>query len=105
ACGFPFPKEEGYSLPDWLVDTTSGATGEAVGEAKTQVDFAGLWAKSPSSEAYLKAHGEEVQRLKANPVNLKTLPTKGPGQLKALQTLLAYRMTKHYKSAEFLGPR
>ncbi|CAE8650677.1 unnamed protein product [Polarella glacialis] len=103
ACGFPFPQGQGYSLPDWLVDTTSGATGEA--EVKTQVDFAALWAKSPSSEAYLKAHGEEVQRLKASPVNLKTLPTKGPGQLKALQTLLAYRMMKHYKSPEFLGPR
>eukprot|EP00442_Polarella_glacialis_P052868 CAMPEP_0115067304 /NCGR_PEP_ID=MMETSP0227-20121206/11313_1 /TAXON_ID=89957 /ORGANISM="Polarella glacialis, Strain CCMP 1383" /LENGTH=614 /DNA_ID=CAMNT_0002453351 /DNA_START=69 /DNA_END=1913 /DNA_ORIENTATION=+ len=101
--GFPFPQGQGYSLPDWLVDTTSGATGDA--EVKAIVDFAELWAKSPSSEAYLKAHGEELQRLKANPVDLKTLPTKGPGQLKALHTLLAYRMVKHYKDPEFLGTR
>merc|ERR1711871_1615757 len=32
-------------------------------------------------------------------------PTNSAGPFKDLRTLLAYRMTTHYKSGEFLGPR
>merc|ERR1712129_275197 len=55
--------------------------------------------------AYSDAHSEAIAALKARPVDLHSLPTKGPGQLKALRTLLAYRMLTHYRSGEFLGPR
>eukprot|EP00438_Fugacium_kawagutii_P019625 Skav232798 [mRNA] locus=scaffold614:310286:310642:+ [translate_table: standard] len=63
SCGFPFPEEsiseQGYSLPDWLVDTTSGATGSLadptdIENRETTADFATLWAKSNVSEAYTK---------------------------------------------------
>lgn len=111
ASGFPFPEEKAYSLPDWLVDTTSGATGalldsDALDDSKNVApDFAVHWSNSPASEAYSKEHKETVDRLKASPVLLKALPQTGPGQLKALQTLLAYRMLTHYRNGEFLGPR
>jgi len=110
-CGYPFPEEQGYSLPDWLVDTTSGATGSltdadgAEDGAAATADFAQLWLKSPASEAYSKDLNETFAKLKAEPLSLKTLPTSGPGQLHALKTLLSYRMTTHYKDGEFLGPR
>jgi len=97
-------------LPDWLVDTTSAATGvvledEAATASADAVDFASLWAKSDGSRAYNQAHGEAIEALKAKPFELHSLPTKGPGQLKALRTLLAYRMLTHYRSGEFMGPR
>ena len=110
-CGYPFPEEQGYSLPDWLVDTTSVATGsltdaEGVEDgAAATADFAKLWASSPACEAYGKELQETLAKLKAEPVALKALPTSGPGQLHALKTLLEYRMTTHYKDGEFLGPR
>ena len=53
-------QEQGYSLPDWLVDTTSGATGattdatEIEDGAPATADFAAHWAKSKHSEAYSK---------------------------------------------------
>jgi len=110
SCGFAFPREGGYSFPDWLVDTTSGATGvvlddEAATDPADAVDFASVWAKSEGCKAYGEALSEAMQALKANPVNLHSLPTTGPGQLKALRTLLTYRMLTHYKSGEFMGPR
>ncbi|CAJ1389303.1 unnamed protein product [Effrenium voratum] len=110
-CGFPFPEEQGYSLPDWLVDTTSGATGattdatEIEDGAPATADFAAHWAKSKHSEAYSKEFEETLAKLKADPAPLKELPTSGPGQLKALRTLLSYRTSTHYRDGEFLGPR
>ena len=110
-CGYPFPEEQGYSLPDWLVDTTSGATGSltdadgAEDGAAATADFSQLWLKSPASEAYSKDLNETFAKLKAEPLSLKTLPTSGPGQLHALKTLLSYRMSTHYRDGEFLGPR
>eukprot|EP00434_Breviolum_minutum_P019639 symbB.v1.2.017319.t1/scaffold1341.1/size124323/10 len=100
SCGFPFPEEQGYSLPDWLVDTTSGATGsltdatEVEDGAAATADFSAHWAKSTRSENYVKELDEAL-----------ALPTSGPGQLKALWTLLSYRTSTHYRSGEFLGPR
>lgn len=113
ACGCPFPADKGYSLPDWLVDTTSGATGaltdsDAPGEGKaadTEIDFAVKWSSSAASTAYNKEVTETIDRLKANPALLKSFPNTGPGQFKALRTLLSYRMLTHYKDGEFLGPR
>lgn len=109
--GFPFPEEQGYSLPDWLVDTTSGFSGviegdgTASGSLKAEFDFAGAWANSEASTKEKNAHEEIVKVAKASPSDFHTLPTTGPGQLHALRTLLAYRMSTHYRSGEFLGPR
>jgi len=113
ACGCPFPADKGYSLPDWLVDTTSGATGaltdsDAPDEGKvadTEIDFAVKWSSSAASTAYNKEVTETIDRLKATPALLKSFPNTGPGQFKALRTLLSYRMLTHYKDGEFLGPR
>jgi len=110
AMGSVFPEEKSYSLPDWLVDTTTEATGkladaDAEANATPAKDFAALWRMSEGSAAAGKDHTELVTALKAAPADLKSFPTKGPGQLKALKTLLAYRMTTHYRSGEFLGPR
>merc|ERR1712232_1180402 len=50
--GHKFPEEIGYSLPDWLVDTTSGACGNLQvstldqAEAEVSTDFAMQWEKS-----------------------------------------------------------
>lgn len=110
ALSFPFPQEIGYSLPDWLVEVTSGTQSQeledekAFGEAQPP-DFASLWTASESSSIYMAEHSKKVSQLKASPADLHQLPDAGPGQMKALQTLLAYRMTTHYKDGEFLGPR
>jgi len=109
--GHSFPQEKGYSLPDWLVDTTSGATGQMEGEGLSEgaaaegTDFAAAWDKCDACAAVRKAHAENVAALKSSPADLQALPTSGPGQVHALRTLLAYRMTTHYRSGEFLGPR
>jgi len=100
SCGFAFPQESGYSLPDWLVDTTSGATGvvmedEAATDSAHAVDFASLWENSNWSRAYNKAHNNAIEALKAKPVDLHSVAMKGPGQLKALRTLFSYRMLSH----------
>ncbi len=56
----PLRQEQGYSLPDWLVDTTSGATGsltdatEVEDGAAATADFSAHWAKSTRSENYVK---------------------------------------------------
>lgn len=78
------------------MDTTSGATGalpdgSELEDGEKPLDFAALWAKSKSSEAYAKGFHETLAKLKADPAPLKALPTSGPGQLKALWTLLSYR--------------
>ncbi|CAK9067513.1 unnamed protein product [Durusdinium trenchii] len=122
SCGFPFPEEwrimwltedeQGYSLPDWLVDMTSGATGAIMDTAEVDgekaleaTDFAAAWAKSEKSASYQKDFEATLAFLKAEPAPLKMLPSAGPGQLKALWTLLSYRTSTHYRSGEFLGPR
>jgi len=108
ACGCAFPEEKGYSLPDWLVDTTSGATGALTdsdeGKAE-EIDFAAQWSSSSARLAYDKEVKETVDRLKASPALLKNVFCNGPGQFKALRTLLSYRMLTHYRDGEFLGPR
>lgn len=109
AHGHHFPEEKGYSLPDWLVDTTSGASQEELeaqaDNATPAMDFAAVWATSQAHALDKKAQADVIASLKANPVNLHTVPTTGPGQVHALRTLLAYRMGTHYRSGEFLGPR
>lgn len=56
----PLRQEQGYSLPDWLVDTTSGATGsltdatEVEDGAAATADFSAHWAKGTRSENYVK---------------------------------------------------
>jgi ABC-type multidrug transport system ATPase subunit len=113
SCGVSFPQDQGYSLPDWLVDMTSGALGGASssdidadaenGTAAT--DFGTVWSNSEACKVYHETHQKVVSESKGAPQDLKALPTTGPGQLKALRTLLAYRMSTHYRSGEFLGPR
>jgi ABC-type multidrug transport system ATPase subunit len=104
--GYKFPDEVGYSLPDWLVDTTGGASGESCdAEATDLTDFASVWKDSVAGAAFVKLHSSRVEALKAAPADIKNLPTAGPGQVRALGTILAYRMTAHYKDGEYLGPR
>jgi len=106
ALGHTFPEGQGYSLPDWLVDTTSDATGQVAEDETTAAsDFAGMWASSEIGAAWTKSNQERVLALKLSPADLNMFPTRGPGQLRALRALLAYRMKAHYKSGEFLGPR
>jgi len=107
ALSYPFPKEVGYSLPDWLVEITSGTQSQEAEDEKDPEapDFVSLWANSEASKAFVADHSKMVSQLKDSPADLRQLPDSGPGQLKALQTLLAYRMTTHYKDGEFLGPR
>mmetsp|Transcript_90016 Transcript_90016/g.280160 ORF Transcript_90016/g.280160 Transcript_90016/m.280160 type:complete len:621 (+) Transcript_90016:92-1954(+) len=103
--GNAFPEDKGYSLPDWLVDTTSGPGGEALDQPdKEPMDFATFWEEKKAGQR-AEARRNAVAALKSSPADLKSLPTKGPGQLWALWTLLAYRMSTHYRSGEFLGPR
>lgn len=105
AAGHAFPAEKGYSLPDWLVDTTCGHGADAMDQSeKEPTDFAKVWDETKASER-AQAHASTVAGLKAGPMDIKSLPARGPGQLHALRTLLAYRMTTHYRSGEFLGPR
>jgi ABC-type multidrug transport system ATPase subunit len=106
AQGRKFPGN-GYSLPDWLVEVTSGATGEdtSVEDAQSAVDFAAAWESSAQGTASVKQIKDRVDALKSASDSGNSLVSRGPGQLKALQTLLAYRMTTHYKDGEFLGPR
>merc|ERR1719171_1540086 len=107
-----FPKDVGYSLPDWLVDVTSSSMPSSVknanpidanpyaidGDAESAPDFASLWVNSSEGQAFAKEHELAVAAEKSNPSDLKSLPSTGPGQLHALKTLLSYRMTTHYKS-------
>jgi len=101
ALGNTFP--DGYSLPDWLVDTTSGSAGNDDSQSDEAQDFAAVWEKSDACGAEAAKQTKRIADLKAKPEDVQTLPP--PGQLHALRTLLAYRMTTHYKSPEFLGPR
>mmetsp|Transcript_8433 Transcript_8433/g.22927 ORF Transcript_8433/g.22927 Transcript_8433/m.22927 type:complete len:622 (-) Transcript_8433:97-1962(-) len=106
AAGYPFPEDKGRSFPDWLVDTTSGHSEEELNSQpeQKQTDFAKVWEETKSSERS-KAHADTIASLKASPMDAKSVPMQGPGQLHALRTLLAYRMSAHYKDGEFLGPR
>jgi len=106
--GHAFPAEVGYGIPDWLVDITRGATGEILDDldAPKGKDFAALWAQSDTGIASDAKHQEQVAALKRTPAELSAMASsKGPGQLHALRTLLAYRLVTHYKDGEFLGPR
>jgi ABC-type multidrug transport system ATPase subunit len=108
AVGFPFPKEPGYSLPDWLVDTTSGGALGSEGKDEkdaSETDFAALWTNSEAAKAEKAMVESRLSALRGAPADVNSLPTTGPGQLHALKTLLAYRMVTHYKSGEYLGPR
>jgi ABC-type multidrug transport system ATPase subunit len=106
--GQSFPGN-GYSLPDWLVELTSGATSESlcknVENDQSLVDFAAAWDSSEKGKASDKKVKDRVSALKSASSSASSLATRGPGQLKALKTLLAYRMVTHYKDGEFLGPR
>mmetsp|Transcript_90019 Transcript_90019/g.280168 ORF Transcript_90019/g.280168 Transcript_90019/m.280168 type:complete len:621 (+) Transcript_90019:92-1954(+) len=105
ATGHAFPEHKGYSIPDWLVDTTCGQGGDTLGQpSKEPVDFAKLW-EDQKAGLRAKERQSAVAALKSSPTDLKSLPMRGPGQLWALRTLLAYRMSTHYRSGEFLGPR
>eukprot|EP00747_Dinoflagellata_sp_TGD_P183521 gnl/TRDRNA2_/TRDRNA2_38445_c0_seq1.p1 gnl/TRDRNA2_/TRDRNA2_38445_c0~~gnl/TRDRNA2_/TRDRNA2_38445_c0_seq1.p1 ORF type:complete len:634 (+),score=111.22 gnl/TRDRNA2_/TRDRNA2_38445_c0_seq1:94-1995(+) len=102
--GFKFPV--GYSLPEWLVDITSGGTGDSASGAAVaaeQKNFAEVWLASDLGKSAAKQHPEVVASQKASPSQVRATP--GPGQLHALRTLVGYRMTTHYRSGEFLGPR
>eukprot|EP00746_Dinoflagellata_sp_MGD_P108399 gnl/MRDRNA2_/MRDRNA2_46302_c0_seq1.p1 gnl/MRDRNA2_/MRDRNA2_46302_c0~~gnl/MRDRNA2_/MRDRNA2_46302_c0_seq1.p1 ORF type:complete len:626 (-),score=111.00 gnl/MRDRNA2_/MRDRNA2_46302_c0_seq1:91-1968(-) len=103
-----------HSLPDWLVEITSGEKSEALYKmTEAPIDFAAAWdmfnskSKDLSDKQKLgdQAIRDRVSALKSQAKTANTLTTHGPGQLKALKTLLAYRMTTHYKDGEFLGPR
>lgn len=100
--GFTMAAEVGYSVPDWLVDTTSVPDGDSEG---TVTDFAALWEKSEACAACNKAHEDVLTAAKNQAQDLSKVRSDGPGQLWALRTLLAYRMRAHYKDGEFLGPR
>jgi hypothetical protein len=100
------PADIAYSLPDWLTDITGGATADSIKEgSEGNTDFGAVWKSSETSIFALKSHGERVMAAKASPILAPAAPSQGPGQIHALRTLLSYRMTKHYKSGEFLGPR
>jgi ABC-type multidrug transport system ATPase subunit len=106
--GFKMAANVGYSLPDWLVDiTTVSSTDDSddVDTAAEVTDFAALWEKSDACSQCAKGHEELVARLKSQSQDFSLVEQRGPGQLWALRTLLAYRMTAHYKDGEFLGPR
>jgi ABC-type multidrug transport system ATPase subunit len=102
--GFSMPAEVGYSVPDWLVDITTAASTDSDTE-KQLTDFGALWEKSEQCTLFAKSDETKLATLKGAPQNLSAAGTQGPGQLRALRTLLAYRMRTHYKDGEFLGPR
>jgi len=97
ACKLPHPAEGGFfCLPEWLVDVIS------VEHKGVDVDLAEHFAASPSAAAM----GKLVQASLESDSKLEMGESKHkPGTLKALSTLLKYRMSTHYKSPEFLGPR
>jgi ABC-type multidrug transport system ATPase subunit len=105
--GYAFP-EGGYSVPDWLVEITCVSDEDAQDTSKTK-DFAELWQNSEASKKRAASLSDQVATAKASPASnvaaMKAKPVGGPGQIHALRTLLAFRMTTHYKDGEFLGPR
>lgn len=119
--GFRMPADVGYSVPDWLVDITcAGSTDddETASQVKRQIspkvqdvatpgnaDFGALWDKSDACAKDAEAHKAKVTALKNQTQDFSLTQLGGPPQLWALRTLLAYRMSAHYKDGEFLGPR
>lgn len=112
--GFRIPPGQAHSLPDWLVDITADAplvdgavaAKEDAGTAETSAnEHATAWSASAKGVKALEDIDHAANRLLKSPVNLKDHFTPGPGQLYALITLLSYRMSAHYRSGEFLGPR
>jgi ABC-type multidrug transport system ATPase subunit len=106
--GFTFP-EGGYSVPDWLVEITCGHDEDDQDTSSKTKDFAALWQSSEASKTRAASVAAQVAAAKDSPAShvadLKAKPVGGPGQIHALRTLLAFRMTTHYKDGEFLGPR
>jgi len=100
-CGVPPPKGIFYSLPEWLVSVTSEAS--ATGDSSPPVDWVASFAKSALRKD-ADALRDAAAPGEASGVAL-TKEAKMPGSLRRLGTLLRYRMTTHYKSGEFLGPR
>jgi hypothetical protein len=105
--GYEFP-EGGYSVPDWLVEITCGADEEEIRSSQAK-DFVSIWRDSEACKVRTSSVSEKIAALKASPASnvaaMKAKPVGGPGQAHALRTLLAFRMTTHYKDGEFLGTR
>jgi len=101
-CTFPI----GHSLPEWLVDVTSGLA--------SQISDAALVSADDLAVAYLGSNvcakrQKERETLASSPdarqSKMDLAPTHSVGKLRALGTLLKYRLGAHYRSPEFLGPR
>lgn len=107
--GFKYPEEEGYALPEWLVDITTTSASDQDGEPATPgghgQDFAAIYERSGQSEKNRRATADRAAELKSQPLAPSDLQVQKPGQLRALKTQLAYRMLTHYRSGEFIGPR
>jgi len=97
-CGVSPPQGIFYSLPEWLVSVTSEATGDS-----PPVDWVALFEKSTLRKD-ADALRDAAALGEASGVALAK-EAKMPGSMHQLGTLLRYRMTTHYKSGEFLGPR
>lgn len=113
--GYPFDGK--FSLPDWLVEITSGnmsADGVVsystfskadAPEAVEARDFSETWKNSEEASKVAENLSTTIQTLKGTPQDVDAAMTGGGSQLHALKTLLAYRGVAHFKDGEFLGPR
>jgi ABC-type multidrug transport system ATPase subunit len=116
--GFKMPADLSLPVPDWLVDITTpstedfmkgedvvGSVDSLVTGGQKETDFAALWEQSDASKAVTKADEAKEHKGSTEKHASAIQNAQGPGQLRALKTLLKYRMRTHYKDGEFLGPR
>jgi len=99
-------KNMSFSLPEWLVDITSGHAAHLKGNKAVECTPEELVsAFSRSDLCAQRAH--ERKLLEAPPPGsaLRYDSKHQAGSLRRLGVLLKYRMVTHYKSGEFLGPR
>jgi len=98
-CGLgSIPKGGLFSLPEWLVDISSGA------------DAASLQDKYQASALCERCAKQRTALAATLPGQLeggavREMIRQQAGPLRRLGVLLKYRMATHYKSGEFLGPR
>jgi len=96
----------GVSLPEFLVDLTAGSQSSVMQtfEVYSAEYLASQYADSEFGKKRMQANLEQAKALEASPTPIER-DGHHPGPLKALSTILSYRMLKHYKSGEYLGPR
>ena len=94
------------SLPEWLVEVTCGRNSTLLPSKISHHQSAEQLRESYTAAAVCKQKTAErltLERDSNDSVHAK--PMAAPRQLRALKTLLQYRMLTHYKSGQFLGPR